>query len=174
MAEQYSEKLFESIDIIANSAIQKISLDKTILCTVEDNAHAKEGKYTVSNDAARFEAYSQDTNYRIGQNVWVLIPEGDYNKDKLIISKYTKDDASPYVYVDPMHSFANVTGNVLQAYDFTETANTYAADNSLIASEGLHANYSVFKDIFSGEKFAENSEPWQPAEGFTIENVLEI
>lgn len=80
----------------------------------------------------------------------MLIPEGDYNQDKIIISKYTKDDESPYVWVDPLHSYANVTGQVLTAYDFTEIENVYNSSNALVTGAGLLANKSRAVDITTG------------------------
>lgn len=137
MAQQkVSDTLFEALDIIINKRIEAVQKDKTILCTVEDNSNAKKGEYIVSNSAAKFTAYSENTTYRKGQNVWVLIPEGDYNNEKHIIGKYASDSTNPYIWVDPMDSYANMTGNILYTYDFTE--------------DGLIANLSKPKDIFSG------------------------
>ena len=150
MANRISEDLFQAIDVIVGQRLRSIEKDKTILCTVEDNSHAKEGKYTVSNSAAKFEAFSENTTYRVGQNVWVLVPDGNYNNDKLIVSKYTKDDESPYVWVDPLHSYANITGQVLTAYDFTEVQNVYNSTNALVTGAGLLANKSRAVDITTG------------------------
>ena len=69
MANRISEDLFQAIDVIVGQRIRSMEKDKTILCTIEDNSHAAEGKYTVSNAAARFDAFGQDTTYRVGQNV---------------------------------------------------------------------------------------------------------
>lgn len=113
MANKISEQLFEAVDVLIGKRILDDKKDKTILCTIEDTSKAESGEYTVSNASARFTAYSENTKYRVGQNVWVLIPDGDYNNDKLIMSKYTKDSSSPYVYVDPMDSFIDMTDNIL-------------------------------------------------------------
>ena len=70
MAEQkFSETLFEALDIIINKRLESVQKDKTILCVVEDASKANEGEYVVSNASAKFTAYSENTNYREGQNV---------------------------------------------------------------------------------------------------------
>ena len=98
MAQQkVSDTLFEALDIIINKRIEAVQKDKTILCVVEDNSKAEEGEYIVSNASAKFTAYSENTAYRNGQNVWVLIPEGDYNNEKKIIGKHMGDSSTPYV-----------------------------------------------------------------------------
>lgn len=92
-----SETLFEALDIIINKRLESVQKDKTILCVVEDTSKAKEGEYTVSNASAKFTAYSENVNYVVGQNVWVLIPEGDYNNEKKIIGKHVGDSSTPYI-----------------------------------------------------------------------------
>lgn len=136
MGNRISEDLFQAIDVIVRQRIRAVEKDTTILCTVESNTYAAEGRYTVSNSAAKFEAFGTDTSYRVGQNVWVLVPDGDYNNDKLIIGKYAKEDTTPYIWVDPTHSYARVTENIL--------TNLYDLD-------GLIANSSDPKDVFTGE-----------------------
>lgn len=113
MANKISEQLFEAMDVLIGKRILDVEKDKTILCTIDDTTNASKGEYTVSNASARFTAYSENTKYRVGQNVWVLIPNGDYNNDKLIISKYAQDATQPYLYINPMDTFVDMTGNVL-------------------------------------------------------------
>jgi hypothetical protein len=41
-------------------------MDETIICTIEDISERSNGKYTVSSkDTSTFEAYSEDTTYRL-------------------------------------------------------------------------------------------------------------
>ena len=139
-----SDTLFEALDIIINKRIEAVQKDKTILCVVEDAANAKNGEYVVSNAAAKFTAYSENTNYVQGQNVWVLIPEGDYNNEKKIIGKYAGDPSTPYVWVDPMDSFADMSGDIL-------------GDNCK-DEIGLIANCSAPINIFTGRSVGTDRE----------------
>ena len=144
MAEQkFSETLFEALDIIINKRLQSVQKDKTILCVIEDASKANEGEYVVSNASARFVAYSENTSYKNGQNVWVLIPEGDYNNEKQIISKHAGDSNTPYIYVDPMETYADMTGPIFA--------------DILSARHGLIANYSEPLSLFT-----EDEDEFQP------------
>ena len=96
MANKYSEELFGAIDEIVKKRLEKLNKDTTILCSIEDNSEAADGKYTVLNNALRFTAYSENTDYQVGQNVWVLVPDGDYNNTKLIVGKYISDDTHAF------------------------------------------------------------------------------
>lgn len=69
MANRISEELFKAIDVIVGQRLRNVSKDLTILCTIEDNANADKGIYTVSSEEARFEAVCENPDYRIGQNV---------------------------------------------------------------------------------------------------------
>ena len=131
-----SEQLFEAVDVIIGKRLEAVQKDKTILCVVEDATDSKKGEYIVSNSAAKFTAYSENTSYVQGQNVWVLIPEGDYNNEKKIIGKYVGDSSTPYVWVNPMDSYADMTGNVLGDAALTERK--------------LLANYSAPINIITG------------------------
>lgn len=113
MANKYSEELFGAIDTLIEKRLQSLNKDITILCTIEDttNAEAK-GEYIVSNSGLSFNAYSNKTDYAIGQSVWVLIPDGDYNNTKMIIGRYVSVDSVDFNYTDPLASFVDMTGNI--------------------------------------------------------------
>jgi len=66
---KYTEELFGAIDEIIKKRIEAINKDTTVLCTIEDNSEAEKGQYTVSTNALRFTAFSENIDYAIGQNV---------------------------------------------------------------------------------------------------------
>ena len=87
------ENLFESVDLLISSRLKGLNYDKTELCTIEEVKGNNE--YYVSNGAAKYIAYAQgDATYRQGASVYVTVPQGDYNNQKLIVGKYTLDTAS--------------------------------------------------------------------------------
>jgi hypothetical protein len=96
MAKDLLENLFDSIDLIVNNKLMNLNYDKTERCSIETVRGNNE--YYVSNGATKYVAFSQnDTKYKVGDSVYVTIPQGDYNNKKLIIGKYdseTKDEAS--------------------------------------------------------------------------------
>ena len=94
VSDQIRESLLQAIDIIASKrAEENNAYDKTIICKVTDNSQAlTKGYYTVSNDTISFNAYSDNTSYKIGAYVRVSIPNGDYSQQKYIAGLYQYND----------------------------------------------------------------------------------
>ena len=88
----YGELICTAVDTIVKERLNSISYDRTVLCTIVDDSQRAQGLYIVSeNDQTKFEAYSDKTSYRNGNNVYVQIPGGDWNQQKIIISKKTDE-----------------------------------------------------------------------------------
>jgi hypothetical protein len=62
------------MDILNAKALNSISYDKTIACTIENDENKKDGKYEVSDGSTIFFAYSTDKRYCNGDTVYVTIP----------------------------------------------------------------------------------------------------
>ena len=92
MSVNYSENVCEAISIITQKAIQGLSFDRTILCTITNTEKANEGIYTVTDGSSSYTATSQDHTLKVQDQVYVLIPNGDYSAEKIIIS--SKDNRS--------------------------------------------------------------------------------
>ena len=131
-ANNYGEIFCQAAEILAQHLIEKVSYDQTILCTIMDDSEKDSGKYRVSSGEAIFDAYTSDTSLRKNHQVYVSIPSGDWNEQKLIIAKKTTDSNEPVTYKDPFDSFINITNNLI---------------TSNIDSKGLVAN-----DSQEGEK----------------------
>lgn len=109
----YGELFCQAIDIIAQERINSVSYDKTILCVIEDASQASKGRYVVKYNSTRFEAFSTDTSYKDGNNVYVQIPQGDWNEQKIIVSKKTDKTNTPITYLYPFDTFVDITENLL-------------------------------------------------------------
>lgn len=83
----YQNSLFQSIDTIVSARIANLPYDQTIECDIIDNINAADGEYIVQYQAAKFNAYSENKTFEIGDRVYVQVPKGDFNQDKIIISK---------------------------------------------------------------------------------------
>ena len=82
MSNQYAENIFESIDAIIEQRLKDLSFDKTLTCKIISKDEKDENLYWVSNDAMKFQARaSGDSSYSKGEEVYVLIPEGDYGNE---------------------------------------------------------------------------------------------
>lgn len=88
----YSENLFDAIEIIAQDKIDKANLNKTIQATIVKTMDSALGKYKVKYQDSYFYVYTMnsDIKYLDGCSVYVLIPNGDFNQDKFIISAVDK------------------------------------------------------------------------------------
>lgn len=113
MATDIIEPLLESMKIVSESILQGLSYDITIPCNIVDASQRSNGEYKVSNGTATFIAYSENTEYQENQTVYVKIPQGDYNNDKIITGrKKDKDSAEPYIYHNPIDTVLDITGNI--------------------------------------------------------------
>lgn len=83
----FPNTLFQSIDTIISTRIANLPYDQTIECDIIDNSKAAQGEYTIQYQTANFIGYSDDSSFAIGDRVYVQIPQGDFNQDKIILSK---------------------------------------------------------------------------------------
>lgn len=109
---ELQEKLLKAIDILNAQALNSISFDKTIICTIENDKDKKDGKYEVNDGNRIFTAYSNDTKLRSGDTVYVTVPEGNFENQKMIIGKKTADNSKPFNFTQPFDTFFDMTGNV--------------------------------------------------------------
>ena len=105
---QYSDNLCQAIEIIANNVVRGLSFDKTILCTVTNNLKAKQGEYSVSDGASTFTAFSTDQTLKLKDQVYVLIPNGSHQSQKIIVSKYNSKTDSDKGYSMPIDTIIPV------------------------------------------------------------------
>lgn len=132
MSNNYGEILCQATEILAQHLIDKVAYDSTILCTIVNDDEKELGKYRVQNSEAIFDAYTSDTSFKKGNQVYVSIPMGNWNEQKLIVAKKMDNINQPIAYKDPFDSFVNITNNLI---------------GSDLKSQGLIANDSVKKQI---------------------------
>lgn len=116
MANELTEQLFEAMSIIAQAKVSNLPYDQTIVCTIVDNANAKEkNEYTVTDGTSTFIAYSENTDYRVNTKVYVTIPNNDMLNKKHITGTYVEDNNAKYeTYISPMDNFLDLTGDLAQ------------------------------------------------------------
>ena len=111
---ELQEKLLQAMDILNAKALDSVSYDKTIICTIENDENKKDGKYEVSDGSIIFTAYSIDERYRNGDVVYVTIPQGNYENQKMIVGKKTSDIEQPFNFITPFDNIFDMTGNVVE------------------------------------------------------------
>ena len=125
----YGEIFCTAVDQIITKKLEGLEYDITKLCTIVDDTHKNQGKYVVSDGAIRFEAYSTDNSFRNGNNVLVLIPNGDYNMQKTIQGRVAAADTTPFKYTSPMDTMIKITNNIF------DNSKAIKSSGSLLANE---------------------------------------
>lgn len=110
---EIQDKFLQAMDILNAKALDSISYDKTITCTIENDKDKKDGKYEVSDGSIIFTAYSTDERYHNGDVVYVTVPQGDYENQKMIIGKKTSETDKPFNFIIPFDTFFSMTGNIV-------------------------------------------------------------
>lgn len=128
----YGEIFCQAVDNIVKERLSGIHFDQTIVGTIVDDKDKAQGKYTISYNQTKFEAYSSTTNYTKNTEVYVQIPSGDWNEQKIIVAKKAKDDKATIDYVNPFDSYVNITGNLITSTDNVKASLIANGDRSNI------------------------------------------
>jgi hypothetical protein len=120
MSEQYSEKIFKSIEEIVSARLNEVSFDKTIECTILERFEEEPSKYWATNGSINIEVYaSDDKEYKVNDKVYVVIPNGDYASEKIIIGRYNADDLPKYLWSNPFDNL--IYESKINIYEEQET-----------------------------------------------------
>lgn len=135
----YQDNVCKAIETISNNLLKKVSYDKTIVATIIDITDKKEGKYQCSNGTNTFTAYSTKTDYEKGNSVYITIPNGNWENQKIIIGKKTGEEIeSPFLYTTPLMSILDMTGNLVK--DPMETEYSLAANDLLVDEVEIYSD----------------------------------
>lgn len=134
-SEQIAENMLTAMQIIAES--QSNNNDITIDGFIIDASRAKEGVYTVGSGYSQFMAYAS-TIYKENDDVYVLIPGGDYNNSKFIVGRRMTESGGAYNVIDELEDMTFF----------------HSSDSSLIGFSGktlgIQANNNSVKEILIG------------------------
>jgi hypothetical protein len=65
--------------------------------------------------------------------VYVTIPEGNFDNQKIIQGKQTSETEKPFIYVTPLDKMLDITGNVLEgSADNKDEFHIKAEDGTLV------------------------------------------
>lgn len=110
---QYQDQIVEAVGTIVRKAVEAVSFDKTITCTITNDNNRDEGEYVVSDGSTTFNAYTTDTTLRKGNSVYVTIPEGNYDNQKLIVGKKKSNSSNVLTYQEPFNKILDLTNNLV-------------------------------------------------------------
>ena len=116
MANEFNDmlqNLFGAIEEISSAQMNSLNFDKTVTAQIKDATNAEKGEYIVSDGSTTFKAYSDNPNY--GEEAWVYvqIPNGDYNNQKIITGRYLKDNIEYYTYLAALDRHIDATSNLI-------------------------------------------------------------
>lgn len=134
-SEQMAENMLTAMQIIAES--QPNNNDITIDGFIVDASRAKEGVYTVGSGYSQFTAYAF-TAYKENDDVYILIPGGDYNKTKFIIGRRMTESSDAYNVTDELE-------NMVFFHDSNSSLINFSGK-----SLGIQANNSLTQEILIG------------------------
>ena len=109
------EALLQAMEIVSTAQLKDVSYDRTIVCTIVDNSRAaQESYYTVTDGSIKFKAFVKSTEemktYKNGDQVYVKIPNGNYQKEKTIEGYYVAEKSIvPVTYVAPLDTFLGIS-----------------------------------------------------------------
>lgn len=154
----YQEKILEAMQIVSSQLISSIPYDKTIVCTIIDDSEKDKGKYKVVNGETSFDAYSSDTKLKKDDIVYVTIPEGNYDNQKIIQGKKTSDTDKPFVFTTPLDTMLDITGNLMEGPNVDKDRYKVKKENSEEFNEGklIANNHYRTKTNEDGEEIVDN------------------
>lgn len=144
-SEQIAENMLTAMQIIAES--QPNNNDITIDGFIIDASHAKEGMYIVGSGYSQFTAYAS-TIYKENDDVYILIPGGDYNNTKLIVGRRMTEGSGAYNVIDELEDMVFFHDSNSSLIEFSGKSLGIQANNSSIQEiligtwEGSYAGVS--------------------------------
>ena len=144
-SEQIAESMLTAMQIIAES--QPNNNDITIDGFIVDASRAKEGMYIVGSGYSQFTAYAS-TIYKENDDVYILIPGGDYNNTKLIVGRRMTEGSGAYNVIDELEDMVFFHDSNSSLIEFSGKSLGIQANNSSIQEiligtwEGSYAGVS--------------------------------
>ena len=103
--QDYQNSLLEAINVLSKANDNKNVQTITVEAVIESIDDAAQGIYTVNYMGNVFKAYATGSSYQKEQQVYVLVPNGDFTKKKIIISavgvntlSQIQEDNSRYIF----------------------------------------------------------------------------
>lgn len=140
MGNQYSEDLFQSIDTIISARISNLPYDQTMRCYISDISQRDQGIYKAKYESLEITAYSENTEYNLGDQVYVSVPRADYSQKKIILGRIPQDKQE-IVKVRPFENYVPCTPNF----------NTIDKEVSVIANSSTTSK-EIFTHTFAPDK----------------------
>jgi len=123
------ETILKAIDAVVTQRNNELKLDKTVTGTIKKNVGMRDGKpiYQVQYSGGIFNAIAQSTNdsYLPNQSVYVMVPENNFSKEKIIIGRASKiqTDRSRSVVAAAVNKYSIIGANLLKSTNDNNISN---------------------------------------------------
>lgn len=164
MSNELNEKIFRSVDTIVSARLQNLPFDQTIVGVIESVPESVEGaqKYIVNYKGAKLTVFvnEKDKFYALNEEVYVLIPQGDFSGKKLItgrvISDYEvigKDDSKTFYAANQLFNQSKEI-TVIPTSEGRESSKTIMGPQNceLVGYTTLRISYNLMADLYNGTK----------------------
>lgn len=137
-----SEKLLTAMQIMAQKQVNGLSYDLTIQATIDSLVNLDAGEYKVKYNGNTFSAFSNDLTYeyKVGTNVYVKVPEGDFSNKKFIENKVQNKTLSESEMQQLENSYATIVPDLSTCY----SQNWYGPYGIIAGATGEQGNCIIF------------------------------
>lgn len=157
------ETILKAIDAVVTQRNNELKLDKTITGIIKKNMGSRNGKplYQVEYSGGLFEAVTQgaDDIYIPHNSVYILIPEGNFSNEKIIIGRTStiNVDRSDSIVAAAINKYSIVGSNLLKTANNIETPlsdqiyglRSYHSRNSTLCSDLSHYAQFLYRSPLS-------------------------
>lgn len=162
-------KAFQAIETIIGQRLSEMNFDTTIICTIIDDKDKDKGRYRAkNNENLTFDVYcNAETKYSKNDQVYVLIPQGDYSNEKTIVNKYFSDGETAIAFVPTDERILKDSDASLKPV------------NSEAGSDGIYTIYANYTKT-GGEEYEKNGKyiriykNWLQGQNYSGFNTLNI
>lgn len=181
----YTNQILDAVETITNRVIETAGYNKTIQATILQKLDAN-GKYKAKYQDSELIVYANnlDIEYLNGTLVYVLIPNGDFNSNKIILDTVDKTQANYTTSLNEEDNFIDICGNAIssaqefglcsykQAGENDEFDDQYILYDRDTGIDNINLNTLLVKDnlfkadnILCGAQFKTNLKPAQQMQG---------
>ena len=153
----YSDSILEAIQTLSEKTASSKASTLTIECTIKAINDVGLGIYTVDYLSNTFKVFSSDSTrtYEIGDKVCVLVQNGDFSKDKYIISVVDRT-SNAYTNAEEVDRHYLISDNLISLINDMSVVelSTYSSDYT--TSELLPSNQDSLKELLNYYFYDEN------------------
>ena len=159
MSNIIEQSICEAVDILVDRAISKAGFDKTITAIIVECMDQVAGKYKVKYQDSFYYATSDNssTTYNVNSEVYVLVPNGDFSKDKKILGTVKSLGVSYITTTEGDEAYEYIGNNVIAPHDIVELCSYNDTDIVILYDADSAEEQLLNIDIQSAEEYLKQS-----------------